>query len=82
MRHPRSLCLSLFGPILFVLREQLTSTTYPQLVQKWQDELVAPDPSGQPLVNVTGWISRTTLDIMGQGETTFFRPFLTGIAAD
>jgi hypothetical protein len=64
---------------LFVLREQLTST-YPQLVQKWQDELVAPDPSRQPLVNVTGWISRTTLDIMGQGETTF-RHFLTGTAA-
>ena len=39
-----------------------------QLVQKWKDELVTSSPSGQPLVNVTGWLSLTTLDIMRQGE--------------
>lgn len=41
-----------------------------QLVQKWKDELVASDSSasGQPLINITGWISRTTLDIIGQGK--------------
>jgi len=32
---------------------------------------LCPDPSGQPLVNVTGWISRTTLDIMGQAGFDF-----------
>ncbi|KAH9986673.1 cytochrome P450 [Russula compacta] len=42
-----------------------------KLVQKWKDELVTPDPSGRPLVNVTGWISRTTLDIMGQAGFDF-----------
>ncbi|KAH9968439.1 cytochrome P450 [Lactifluus volemus] len=37
-----------------------------KLAQRWKDELVAPDSSGQPLINITGWISRTTLDIIGQ----------------
>ncbi|KAI0263467.1 cytochrome P450 [Gloeopeniophorella convolvens] len=35
------------------------------LVQKWKDEVIPADPSGQPLVNVTQWFSRTTLDIIG-----------------
>ena len=26
------------------------------------------DPSGQPVINVTGWLSRTTLDIIGEGS--------------
>jgi hypothetical protein len=43
---------------------------YLQLVQKWKDELVTLHPSGQPLVNVTEWFSRMTVDIMGQGENT------------
>ncbi|KAH9989062.1 cytochrome P450 [Russula compacta] len=37
-----------------------------KLVQKWREELIAADSSGQPLVNVTGWLSRTTLDIIGE----------------
>ncbi|KAI0263471.1 cytochrome P450 [Gloeopeniophorella convolvens] len=36
-----------------------------KLVQKWKDEVIPADPSGQPLVNVTRWFSRTTLDIIG-----------------
>jgi len=42
-----------------------------KLVQKWKDELVTSDPSDQPLINVTGWISRTTLDIVGQAGFDF-----------
>ncbi|KAH9989043.1 cytochrome P450 [Russula compacta] len=37
-----------------------------KLAQKWREELIAADSSGQPLVNVTGWLSRTTLDIIGE----------------
>jgi hypothetical protein len=51
------------------------TSRYPQLVQKWKDELFTSDPSAQPLVNVTGWLSRTTLDIMGQGEKTHCSAF-------
>ena len=29
--------------------------------------MTAADPSGQPLVNVTGWFSRASLDIIGEG---------------
>ena len=29
--------------------------------------MIAADPSGQPLVNVTGWFSRASMDIIGEG---------------
>ncbi|KAI9458346.1 cytochrome P450 [Lactarius psammicola] len=37
-----------------------------KLVQKWKDELATLDPSIPSLINVAPWISRATLDIMGQ----------------
>ncbi|KAI9430949.1 cytochrome P450 [Lactarius psammicola] len=40
--------------------------TASKLVQRWK-EVIAADPSGQPLVNVTGWFSRVALDIIGEG---------------
>jgi hypothetical protein len=39
-----------------------------QLAQKWKDEVISLDPTGQPLVNVTPWLSRATLDVIGEGE--------------
>ena len=39
-----------------------------QLTQKWKDEVIALDPTGQPVINVTTWLSRTTLDIIGEGK--------------
>ncbi|KAI0249650.1 cytochrome P450 [Lactifluus subvellereus] len=42
-----------------------------KLVQKWKDELVTSDSSEQALINITGWISRTTLDIIGQAGFDF-----------
>jgi hypothetical protein len=39
-------------------------------VQKWKEEVISADPSGQPVINVTGWLSRTTLDIIGEGSYT------------
>ncbi|KAH9025548.1 cytochrome P450 [Lactarius hengduanensis] len=41
-----------------------------QLVQKWK-EVIAADPSGQPLVNVVGWFSRASLDIIGEAGFDF-----------
>jgi hypothetical protein len=38
-----------------------------QLVQKWNDEVIASDPSGQPLVDLVLWLSRATLDVIGEG---------------
>ena len=40
----------------------------PQLTQKWKDEVISLDPTGQPVINVTTWLSRTTLDIIGEGK--------------
>jgi hypothetical protein len=39
-----------------------------QLTQKWKDDVISLDPTGQPVINVTTWLSRTTLDIIGEGE--------------
>ncbi|KAH9025552.1 cytochrome P450 [Lactarius hengduanensis] len=39
--------------------------TASKLVQKWK-EVIAADPSGQPLVNVAAWFSRASLDIIGE----------------
>ena len=39
-----------------------------QLAQKWKDEVISLDPTGQPLINVTPWLSRATLDVIGEGE--------------
>ncbi|KAF8258386.1 cytochrome P450 [Lactarius quietus] len=44
--------------------------TASKLVQKW-NEVIAADPSGQPLVNVIGWFSSATLDIIGEAGFDF-----------
>ncbi|KAH9173543.1 cytochrome P450, partial [Lactarius sanguifluus] len=44
--------------------------TASKLVQKWK-EVFAADPSGQPLVNVVGWFSRASLDIIGEAGFDF-----------
>lgn len=45
-----------------------------KLVQRWNDELATSDPSNPSLINVTSWISRATLDIIGQaGFDVHFR---------
>jgi len=37
-----------------------------RLQHKWRKEVIASDPSGQPVINVHKWLSRTTLDIIGE----------------
>ncbi|KAI0297456.1 cytochrome P450 [Multifurca ochricompacta] len=50
-----------------------------KLVQKWKDELATSDPSGSPpFINVTGWVSRATFDIMGQAGFDFHFGSLDG----
>ncbi|KAN0136054.1 cytochrome P450 [Lactarius tabidus] len=44
--------------------------TASKLVQRW-NELIVADPSGQPLVNVTGWFSKATLDVIGEAGFDF-----------
>jgi hypothetical protein len=44
-----------------------TNSPYMQLVQKWNN-IIAADPSGQPLIDLTIWLSRATLDVIGEGE--------------
>ncbi|KAH8995441.1 cytochrome P450 [Lactarius akahatsu] len=44
--------------------------TASKLVQKWKG-VIAADPSGQPLVNVVGWFSRASLDIIGEAGFDF-----------
>lgn len=43
-----------------------------QLTQKWKEEVISLDPTGQPVINVTTWLSRTTLDIIGEGKCSAF----------
>jgi len=40
------------------------------LAQKWT-EVVAADPSGQPLIDLTMWLSRATLDVIGEAGFDF-----------
>ncbi|KAI0263463.1 cytochrome P450 [Gloeopeniophorella convolvens] len=42
-----------------------------KLVQRWRDDLVAKDPNRKPLVDVTKWFSRATLDIIGEAGFGF-----------
>ncbi|KAI0263461.1 cytochrome P450 [Gloeopeniophorella convolvens] len=42
-----------------------------KLVQRWSDDVVAKDPTGKPLINVTKWFSRITLDIIGEAGFGF-----------
>ncbi|KAF8259494.1 cytochrome P450, partial [Lactarius quietus] len=42
-----------------------------KLAQKWKDEIISLDPTGQPLVNVTPWLSRATLDVIGEAGFDF-----------
>ncbi|KAH9173526.1 cytochrome P450 [Lactarius sanguifluus] len=44
--------------------------TASKLVQRWK-EVLAANPSGQPLVNVVGWFSRVSLDIIGEAGFDF-----------
>ncbi|KAN0129576.1 cytochrome P450 [Lactarius tabidus] len=44
--------------------------TATKLVRMWK-EVIAADPSGQPLVNVTGWFSSATLDVIGEAGFDF-----------
>ncbi|KAI9449717.1 cytochrome P450 [Lactarius psammicola] len=44
--------------------------TASKLVQKWK-EVIAANPSGRPLVNVSGWFTRASLDIIGEAGFDF-----------
>jgi hypothetical protein len=41
-----------------------------QLVQKWKDGLIAKDPHGEPVINLSQWLSRMTLDVIGESKVT------------
>ncbi|KAI0284849.1 cytochrome P450 [Russula brevipes] len=59
-----------FAPQLRTFLSLFQNSAY-KLVQKWKEELIPADSSGEPLVNVTGWLSRTTLDIIGEAGFGF-----------
>jgi hypothetical protein len=40
-----------------------------QLAQKWKDEVISLHPTGQPVINITTWLSRAALDIIGEGQS-------------
>ncbi|KAH9173500.1 hypothetical protein EDB89DRAFT_2156067 [Lactarius sanguifluus] len=42
-----------------------------KLAQIWKEGVIAADPSGQPVVSVVEWVSRTTLDIIGEVGFSF-----------
>ena len=39
-----------------------------QLAQKWKDDVISLNTTGQAVVDVTGWLSRTTLDIIAESK--------------
>jgi len=42
-----------------------------RLSQKWKDEEISPDPTGEPIFNIHKWLSRTTLDVIGDSGFGF-----------
>ena len=45
------------------------STSSYQLIQKWKEEEITPGKGAvEPIINVHSWLSRTTLDIIGESE--------------
>ncbi|KAF8486759.1 cytochrome P450 [Russula emetica] len=42
-----------------------------KLTQKWKEEVISLDPTGQPVINMTTWLSRTTLDVIGEAGFDF-----------
>lgn len=51
-----------------------------QLTQKWKDEVISLDYTGQSVINVTPWLSRMTLDIIGEGMYVLWRDVaITGL---
>ncbi|KAF8259373.1 cytochrome P450 [Lactarius quietus] len=49
-----------------------------KLVQRWKDEIATSDQSTPSLTNITPWISRATLDIIGQAGFDFHFGSLDG----
>ncbi|KAI0306242.1 cytochrome P450 [Multifurca ochricompacta] len=45
--------------------------TASKLVQRWNDDVIPVDPSGQPLINMNVWLSRATLDVIGEAGFDF-----------
>ncbi|KAH9066220.1 cytochrome P450 [Lactarius vividus] len=50
-----------------------------KLAQIWKEEVIAADPSGQPVINVVEWMSRTALDIIGEAGFGFQFGTLDGL---
>jgi len=69
-RQRKIMNLAFSAPQLRAYVSLFQSSAY-KLVQKWREEVIASDASGQPLINVTGWLSRTTLDIIGEAGFGF-----------
>ncbi|KAH9955260.1 cytochrome P450 [Russula dissimulans] len=42
-----------------------------KLTQKWKDEVISLGPTEQPVIDVTKWLSRTTLDVIGEAGFDF-----------
>jgi alkylphenol/PAH-inducible cytochrome P450 monooxygenase len=51
----------------------VTDLSIKKLAQKWKDEVISADPSGEPMFNVHKWLSRTTMDAIGQGMLLSFQ---------
>jgi len=68
-RH-RKIMSPAFNPLQVQSFLPLFHRTASKLVRKWT-EVIAADPSGQPLVEVTGWFSSAALDIIGEAGFDF-----------
>ncbi|KAF8267874.1 cytochrome P450 [Lactarius quietus] len=66
----RKIMTPAFSPLQVQSFLPLFHKTASKLVQKWK-EVIAADPSGQPIVNVTGWFSRAALDVIGEAGFDF-----------
>ncbi|KAI0319080.1 cytochrome P450 [Amylostereum chailletii] len=69
-RHRKIMTPAFFAPqlrtflSLFLRAENKVS-------QKWKDEILANDESEEPVLNVHKWLSRTTLDVIGEAGFDF-----------
>ena len=56
------------GPAVPIGR--LEGLLWPQLAQKWKDEITT-DKANEPMLNISEWFERAALDIIGEGGNKY-----------
>ncbi|KAJ6524400.1 cytochrome P450 [Mycena vulgaris] len=69
-RHRKIMNPAFFAPQLRTFLS-LFQRQAEKLSQKWKDEVLPTDTSSEPVVNIHKWLSRTTMDVIGEAGFDF-----------